>query len=85
MSKGKDNHCYCGPFWVPNFLRPKFYNEECSWHDALYTQGKWTRKKCDDYFLFTMLRVAPNRLKKIEAYFLYYTVRLFGWLYYGKP
>lgn len=75
---------YCGPDWLPEILRPKFFNRQCKVHDRVYELGASTREKADKRFLRQMLRVAPNLFRKIEAWTLFIIVRLLGWIYYGR-
>lgn len=60
--------------------RDKF-NKASVIHDYLYNTKITTRKQADKIFLELMLVLGINKYK---AYLFYFTVRLFGWLYWRK-
>lgn len=63
------------------FILPPFgrYTEASVVHDYLYFNAELPRKKCDEIFFILMLR---NNVDYYTAKILFYTVRLFGWMYY---
>jgi hypothetical protein len=57
------------------------FNKAAVVHDWLYHTKMFDRKTSDRVFLELMLTLGINKYK---AYIFYYTVRLFGWLYWRK-
>jgi len=71
------------PKWLWSFI-PSIgtYCEASLKHDFLYTVAAFKRKDVDKLFLKDMLLIAPKR--KGRAYVMYWAVRLFGWIRWGK-
>lgn len=57
------------------------YNKASVVHDWLYNSKIYDRKTADRIFLEAMLVLGIN---KVKAYFFYYTVRLFGWIFWRR-
>lgn len=76
----------CGTKQFPKWLRillSHHYNDACSIHDVDYKEKIITRKQADEDFLEIMLVKAKGGFwLKAEAYLFYYSVRLFGWIFY---
>lgn len=88
----------CGPWYVPNMFRNRFFSKQCNLHDLKYAQGgsKVDRLYADQLFKAEMQkeikrRVAINSLSGICYYyrtfqmnFFHFSVRKFGFLYFKK-
>lgn len=71
--------------WFGRWLLPKWgrYGWAAILHDFLYsnTGPDYTRKRCDNLFLlFMKLRNTPLW----QMFFIYWSVRLFGWMFFKK-
>ena len=79
---------YCGPFWMPKFLRKLVsnkFNASCKIHDLDYVSDKFTQKESDDRFLAHMLKQAKGSVFWVLMAACFYTaVRLGGWISYKK-
>ena len=67
---------YCGPFWMPTFMRKwlsKYFNASCKIHDLDYESKKYNRTQSDIRFLVHMLKQA-NGAKSLEAIAIAYYV-----------
>ena len=78
----------CGPWWLRKSIRIELsthFESTCARHDALYQSATLSRKDIDEIFLIDMLHLAgkDKRLQRY-AYVYYYSVRLGGWLSYGR-
>jgi hypothetical protein len=57
------------------------FNKASVIHDWLYNTKQFDRRTADKIFLELMLALGINKFK---AHIFYYTVRLFGWLYWRR-
>lgn len=57
------------------------FNKAAVVHDWLYRSKVYDRKTADRIFLEAMLVLNINKFK---AYLFYYTVRLFGWIFWNR-
>lgn len=74
----------CGPDGTPEWASNRFFVEECNAHDLNYTNGM-SRADADKQFLDGMLQRSDGVWYRVgQAYFHYYAVRLFGWMFYGS-
>ena len=73
----------CGPSWMPDFLKDKYYEDACNEHDRRYEEQKHTRKQVDILFLIGMLNKSDNLLREGQAVTYYCIVRVFGWTSWG--
>ena len=67
-------------FWK---ILPKWgkYGNAAVVHDYLYSKGNRSRKECDKIFLSGMKVLGVPTWKR---YSMYYAVRMFGWICFGK-
>ena len=76
---------YCGPDWLPDWLRPKLFNDACKVHDEAYESAEVARKYIDIEFLNEMLVIAgDNPMYIAYAIPLFVIVRVLGRMYYGE-
>lgn len=88
----------CGPRGLLGRLIPEgflgvSFNEACNIHDERYSKGgtKKDRRISDRKFLDDMLLSIDKRggifvaknIRKLGAFFYYYSVRIFGGIYWG--
>jgi len=76
----------CGPNWLPEKYKSKFFKDECDKHDRDYTYGK-NKIVSDCSFLRDMLLKAVDskdpKFRISQAYFYYFLVIWFGGMTYG--
>jgi hypothetical protein len=75
---------YCGPFYLPKFIRKvisKNFNLPCKFHDEQYNLQVSKRKDIDRDFLLDMMSlVEDGKGTSFGAYTMYYLVRyVIGW------
>ena len=71
---------YCGPWWMPNFIRRIFsykFNASCKIHDLDYASGEFTRLEADVRFFSHMSRQANGWLFWEMVAVLYYVMARF--------
>ena len=79
---------YCGPFWMPKFLRKwasSKFNASCRVHDFDYASDKYTQKQSDMRFLGNMIKQSEGRIFWVlVAVSFYIMVRIGGFISYKK-
>jgi len=67
--------------FIPFLAWKDKFNKASVVHDWLYHTKQFDRKTSDKIFLELQLALG---ISKYKAYLFYYTVRMFGWLYWRK-
>jgi len=84
----KDRKDYCGPYWMPSFLRKAVsskFNASCKIHDMDYASRQYSRSEADKRFREHSLRQAGSHKGwRILARIFYLLVRIGGRISYGK-
>lgn len=65
------------------FIYPRWgkYGNASVIHDYIYFKKMYSRKRCDEIFLEAMKVL---KVSKFTRYAIYYSVRIFGFIYWGK-
>lgn len=88
MSQPKDRKDYCGPFWMPSFMRRWMsakFNASCKIHDLDYESQKYTQQEADMRFIRNMIKQCKGQfLWEIFACMYFLAVRAGGKISFDK-